>query len=379
MKIGLVRRGFSETGGAESYLKRLAHSLIEEGHECILFAGNRWKQEMALKTRVVSLRGKSPRQFADALERAREEQNCDFIFSLERVLRCDCYRAGDGVHRAWLERRKKIEPFWKSWGRAWFNTKHREMLALEAELMTPAKEGGKRGSRAIIANSQMVKAEILAHYSYPADRIHVIYNGLPERKADPEARDRIRAKLGIGKEDYVLIFAGSGWERKGLKFAIEAVRKAKLSQALLLVAGRGNPGAFPENERVRFLGPVKEMDAHYAAADVMILPTVYDPFSNACLEALGAGLPVITTRSNGFSEIVRAGEEADVIGDPRDTDAIARAIEGWSDPQRRAAIKPQLFELASRFSMDVNVRATLHALAHLRAGEESRGARSLSV
>ena len=61
------------------------------------------------------------------------------------------------------------------------------------------------------------------------------------------------------------------------------------------------------SEKMRLLGPVADMQSLFAAADMFILPTVYDPFSNACLEALSYGLPVITTLTNGFSEIVESG------------------------------------------------------------------------
>src|SRR5207245_1040817 len=79
----------------------------------------------------------------------------------------------------------------------------------------------------------------------------------------------------------------------------------------LLVAGRGNEMLYKtkrlrfwREETVQFLGEVADISRVYAAADIFILPTIYDPFSNACLEALACGLPVITTGSNGFSEII---------------------------------------------------------------------------
>jgi UDP-glucose:(heptosyl)LPS alpha-1,3-glucosyltransferase len=280
-------------------------------------------------------------------------ERCDYLFSLERVWRCDCFRAGDGVHRAWLERRKNFEPFWKPWSRSLFNVKHRQLLALE-ERMLGAKTAG-----LVIANSHMVKAEILRHYGYPEERIHVVYNGLPPRVADPAWRSEVRARLAIPESEYVVLFAGSGWERKGLRFAIEGMHRANLKRAHLLVAGRGNPRDFPGSDRIRFLGPVSAMEAHYAAADAFILPTLYDPFSNACLEALSAGLPVITTAANGFAEILQPGIDGEIVQDPRDTEVIARAIERWSDPERRAAIKPHLAALAARFTIKGNVSATL--------------------
>jgi UDP-glucose:(heptosyl)LPS alpha-1,3-glucosyltransferase len=57
-----------------------------------------------------------------------------------------------------------------------------------------------------------------------------------------------------------------------------------------------------------------------------VLPTIYDPFSNAALEALAAGLPVITTRANGFSEIMREGVDGTVLDAPDDLRALVAAV-----------------------------------------------------
>jgi len=358
MKIGLVRRGYSATGGAEAYLKRFAEALLQAGHECTLFTSAHWPNEAWPGQRIETLPGRSPVAFADALECLRPQVPCDYLFSLERVWSCDAYRAGDGVHRAWLQRRAAVEPFWKRWGRV-FNPKHRELLALETRLFSP------EGAGAVIANCHMVKEEIIREYGYPAERIHVVYNGLPAFNPSPELRSQTREQLGLTGSDYVLLFAGSGWERKGLQAAIDGIRRVHATAAarpLLLVAGRGNPRCYRGGDRVRFLGPVRQMAACYAAADAFILPTLYDPFSNACLEALAAGLPVITTAANGFSEILQPGIHGEVLLNPVDSTAVARAIEAWSDPSRRAAIRPHLLELASRFTIEANVRNTLAAI-----------------
>jgi len=353
MNIGLVRRGYSTTGGAEAYLKRFAQALLEAGHECTLFTSAHWPREDWPGGHIETLPGPSPLAFANALERARAATPCDYLFSLERVWACDAYRAGDGVHRAWLERRARFEPFWKPWARR-FNPKHRQLLALEAHLFSP------KGAGIVIANCRMVKEEIIREYGYPADRIHVVYNGLPAFTPAPDLREQTRAQLGLAASDYVVLFAGSGWERKGLQAALDGIREVNAAcHPVLLVAGRGNPRRYRGGERVRFLGPVRQMAACYAAADAFILPTLYDPFSNACLEALAAGLPVITTEANGFSEILQPGIDGEILDDGADAIAVARAIEAWSDPAHRAAIRPHLLELASRFTIEANVRNTL--------------------
>lgn len=354
MRIGLVRRGYSASGGAEAYLFRFAAAARGAGHEPVLICGGEWPDGVWPHDRIV-VAGKTPEEFADRLEDRRTSGGWDVLFSLERVWACDVYRAGDGVHAAWLERRRQFEPAWRGWFRN-LQRKHREILELECALFTG-------GARRVIANSQMVKDEIIRFYGTPAEHVHVVHNGVPIHAAEPGAREKIRAELGLAPSEYVALFAGSGWERKGLRHAIAAVNALKIS-ATLLVAGRGESRGRPASDRVRFLGalPGEKLRAVLAAADVFLLPTIYDPFSNACIEALAAGLPVVTTTANGFAEIIAPGVDGNVVA-PGDTRALAAALASWADPSRREAVRPRLLEKAARCSVEENLARTLEVIS----------------
>jgi len=357
MKIGLVRRGYARTGGAEAYLRRFAEGAVAAGHSIVLFTEQWPRAEWPFEH--VQITSNSPRSFADAMVAIRPRTACDFLFSFERIRTCDCYRAGDGVHAAWLEQRARFEPAWKGWFRR-FSPKHREFLTLEKELFGP------RGARGVIANSQFVREEIVRHFQYPAEQIHVVHNGVPPISVPTETRETTRASLGLKHDDFAVLFAGSGWSRKGLPFALEAMNAAGLDHATLLIAGRGNRNAMPACKQARYLGPVKDMPPLLAAADAFILPTIYDPFSNACLEAMAAGLPVITTAHNGFSEIIESGIEGEVLAEPNDIPALAAALQRWSEPSKRAFARIRLEILSTRFTIAENVRQTLAAIQALR-------------
>ncbi len=171
---------------------------------------------------------------------------------------------------------------------------------------------------------------------------------------------KMREALGLKSEDIAVLFAGSGWERKGLRYAIHALEESGKDMRLL-VAGRGDQRKF-KSARVQFLGVVEDMAALYGAVDIFLLPTIYDPFSNACLEALAAGLPVITTRANGFFEIIETGLHGTVIDDPQNMGAISEALQFWSDPTRREQARPGIRALADRFDISANVSETLAIL-----------------
>jgi len=130
----------------------------------------------------------------------------------------------------------------------------------------------------------------------------------------------------------------------------------------LLVAGRGNRSKY-RSRRAKFLGVVEDLPALYAAADIFLLPTIYDPFSNACLEAMAAGLPVITTRANGFSEIMEEGKHGSIIDEPDDFVALREALHLWTDADRRSQARPQIQKRAADFDISVNVNRTLEILA----------------
>ena len=367
LTIAFVRRGYSPSGGAESYLKRLARGIVDLGHEAQLVATDEWPpNEWPFGSRT-DLRATSAIGFADELEKMRPQLSCDVLMSLERVWRCDVYRAGDGVHQAWLNRRRKFEMPLQRFVRG-MNRKHQEILNLEEALFA------KNGASRVIANSEMVKREIVELYRYPADKIDIVRNGVPldQFRFDEALREKSRTDLKLKPDQIALVFAGSGWERKGLRFAIEATELCRNRKLRLLVAGRGDargykPKRFFTEEPVRFLGEVGDLRPIYAAADIFILPSIYDPFSNACLEALASGMPVITTRDNGFSEVIENGTHGSIVDLPNNVSALRDAIRFWSDEARRTSGRSAIIKRASQFDISKNVERTLAILVEAAA------------
>lgn len=365
LSIGFVRRGYAQSGGAEVYLKRLAHGVVEAGHGAQLITTSAWPQNEWPFGAIRRLHGASPIAFANGVEEMRPQLRCDVLMSLERVWNCDVYRAGDGIHRAWLTRRRKFEVPLARFVRG-LNRKHRDILQLEEALFA------NRGAGRVIVNSQMVKKEIADLYGYPADKIDVVRNGVPlqQFRFDPGLREKSRDELKVKPGETALLFAGSGWERKGLRFAIAAMALCHNRKMRLLVAGRGNQRYY-KSKRMQFLGEVPSLAGIYAAADIFILPTIYDPFSNACLEALASGLPVITTRANGFSEIIDEGVHGSIVDSANDIVGLRDAIQFWSDAARRAVARSTNIERASQFDISTNVERMLEILVQAAASAAS--------
>jgi UDP-glucose:(heptosyl)LPS alpha-1,3-glucosyltransferase len=362
LNIALVRRGYSPSGGAEAYLRRLASGIVGLGHEAQLIATADWPENAWPLGSITRLRADSPIGFADELEKIRPRIGCDVLMSLERVWRCDVYRAGDGVHQAWLNRRRKFEMPLQRFVRG-INRKHQDILTLEESLFA------KTGVARVIANSEMVKNEIVDLYRYPANKIDIVRTGVPleQFRFDSESREEARSNLKLKPDEVALLFVGSGWERKGLRFAIEAFELCRDRRLRLLVAGRGDaraykPKRFFTHEPVHFLGEVADLRSVYAAADIFILPSIYDPFSNACLEAVASGLPVVTTRDNGFSEVIEDGVHGSIVDLPNNVMALRDAIRSWSDESRRIAARSAILDRASQFDVSKNVEQTMTVL-----------------
>lgn len=359
LSIGFIRRGYSSGGGAESYLKRLGRGVVEKGHQARLYTTDDWPPDEWSFGPVTQIEGKSAIAFADEMEKVRQgsswSQECDVLLSLERVWACDVYRAGDGVHHAWLQRREETGGPLQKLSR-FFNRKHASTIALEKSLFAEGNAGR------VIANSEMVRNEIVRFYGFAKEKIDLVYNGVPIEwfRPDPDTRKETRETLGLKDDDIAVLFAGTGWERKGLRFAIEAV-EASGKEMRLLVAGRGDKRKF-RSACVKFLDVVSNMPALYGAADIFLLPTVYDPFSNACLEALAAGLPIVTTRGNGFSEIMRSGIHGTIVDDPRDMRVMREALQTWSNPTGRNQARMENLALAQQFDISKNVERTLDIL-----------------
>ncbi len=341
MRIALIRRKYSPFGGAERYIDALVKHLLASGHEMHIFA-HEWEpatQNSQFATgrlffhRVPMIKGLSlfkVLSFAINASRLLKKERFDVIHSFERTLFQDIYRAGDGCHKEWLIQRAKYEPFWKTC-LVRINPLHFAFLWIERQLFDP------RNTRMVVANSMRGKLEIVRHYHFPEDRIRVVYNGVDTARFNPlnrkKYRPAVRECLGLLPSYRVVLFLGSGFERKGLSFALRVVAALRDPLVRLIVAGKDNCARYRKlasrlgiTDRVVFTGPTKEPEKLYAAADIFLLPTIYEPFSNACLEALASGIPVITSRTNGASERISEGMNGYIIDDPSDIFGMKREI-----------------------------------------------------
>jgi UDP-glucose:(heptosyl)LPS alpha-1,3-glucosyltransferase len=353
VKLAVVRQKYTPFGGAERFIDRALGALAAQGTEVTLLC-REWNggEQGGFPVEICNpswpkLGGRKARDagFARAIQDIIATQRFDLVQSHERIPGCHIYRAGDGVHATWLELRDaarggaaRLATALSSW--------HRYTLAAEGAMFRHP------DLKAVICNSRMVRDDIARRFGVPGDKLQLIYNGVDCAHFHPGLREEHRAvlrqKLGAGDTARIILFVGSGFERKGVATLLDALER--LPGAQLWVVGRDKAQPAMERRaarlgvanRVRFFGPQPDVRPFYGAADLLALPTLYDPFPNAALEALASGLPLVTTTSCGAAELVRPDENGALCA-PNDSSALAAAIalllEAGPSPRQRAAAR----------------------------------------
>ncbi len=359
VKLAVVRQRYNPYGGAERFVSRALPALERAGVEATLISRNAtgWGARRMLRVDPFHV-GNLWRDwsFARAARAAWRREAFDVVQSHERIPGCDVYRAGDGVHRRWLELRRAAAGPLERLGIV-LNPYHRYVCRAEKRMFEHAR------LRAVICNSRMVQDQIKRGFRIAPEKLHVIYNGVDLEQFHPRRRESLRGaartELGCSPRDTLFLFVGSGFARKGLGAAIDALAQAANDSFWLLVVGQDREERrFTEQarraglgNRVRFLGAREDVRPYYAAADCFILPSRYDPFPNTVLEALAMGLPAIVSSRCGAAEVVQHGKGG-WICDPDDVPGIARLMHEADRALRSPDAIAAARATAERFGID---------------------------
>lgn len=347
LSIAIVRQRYNPFGGAERFVERALAALSEQNMRVTLIT-RQWDGAEASAQNVLLCKpfhiGRLWRDwaFARSVQRAMAQNKFDLVQSHERIAGCDIFRAGDGIHAAWLEQRARaIGSFSRLMQR--ISPWHRYTLAAESAMFLDAR------LKAVICNSEMVRKDIAQRFPSITHKLHVVHNGVDLARFHPEARaqhrEAVRGQLGVSEQTPVIVYVGSGFARKGVPQLLEALREAVLKDAHLWVIGKDRAEsklkkraqAYGLSDRVHFLGAQKDVVPYLAAADAFALPTLYDPMPNAALEALACGLPVLTSHTSGAAELITAenGVVTDALEIPAIAHGLAQLLSQAADPNQR--------------------------------------------
>jgi glycosyltransferase involved in cell wall biosynthesis len=390
MRIGIdIRKPAAAASGQQRYLWRLGLWLQRQGHEVHFLTV--LKQPPGLDVpegiRFHTLAARSPRQLH---EHVRALDLDVFLANPERArryqgTRVNLLRPGYGTEQGRQNLRSVRNPVARGFRKlargsppVLFDLRRERAFYLQRD---PPPE--------VIALSRYMFAEIRQSYGVPAERLHLVYNGVDIAEFSPErtARERpdARRQWDIPDDALCLLFVGHNYRRKGLWELLEAAARVaqKGVQLRVLTAGRGIGAQLKEAMRrarrlgredlFLFPGDIRPSTLAYAAADAFVFPTWHDAGANVVLEALASGLPVVTTTVSGSGELIEDGRSGFVI-EPGDVPALADRLTRLLDPELRAAIGREARRLAEAHSQESNF-AEMHKVFRVAADRvRGRGA-----
>jgi len=378
MEIGLVIDYFDpHRGGAEHWTYQFARCLRTAGHTVHVITQSATTAGDTLGVHVHSLgRVVSRLRRAEAAEILLRRLQLDIVHDIGMGWYCDVLQSEDGSRLAQWEQKLRILPRYlrpiKRWLMRWL-PRYREFRELMRRQF-----GDPR--RILVAVSRMCAGDYVRYHQVSPYRIRVVYHGTDIQRFSPDHRTQwrqpIRSQLGIQPNDVVYLFVGHDYLRKGLATAIRAtgrLAREGLPVRLLVVGGWGSRryqrlarwvGA---GQAVCFVGRVQDPVPYYAASDVFVLPTFYDPCSLSVTEAAASGLPPITTRWNGASELLSDGVDGFVLSDPADDAALADRMARLLDPRLRERMSEAARLLALEYPLQRNYDEILAIYREIRS------------
>ncbi len=371
MRIGVAIAQFDpQRGGAEYWTFRHVKQLLADGHEVHVAAlGFAEGHGLPITAHRIAA-GVSPLARAAAAERILRPLQLDVVHDMGLGWFGRVFQSEDGSRAAqWECNLKLLPPALRPIKRLlmrWLPRYVGQRRLMARQYSDP--------QRLIIAISQMCADDYRRRHGVADERVRVVYHGVETDRYSPDRaaalRPAARRALQLRDDQLAVLFVGHDFRRKGLATAAGAVERLAASgtDARLLVVGGNHRGQRLPLRAGKAgllvpLGPQSDPLPYYAAADVFALPSYYDPFGLVVLEAAACGLPVVTTRSTGASELLRDGREGFLLEDPGDAAALAQRLALLTDPQRRAAMGEAARRTAAMFGVDRNYRETLAVYA----------------
>jgi UDP-glucose:(heptosyl)LPS alpha-1,3-glucosyltransferase len=387
MKIALCHeKVLPDLGGCETYIADLARRLCADQHEVHLYACAFDAEALPAETihhPIPAPQGPRflrPWRFAAACAAELAKHSHDVSLGFIKTWGQDVLFPQGGLHLASVQHNLHKSPTWL--GRAlamlgkWLSPTHWSYKWLERHQYLDHE------NTLIVVPSRFVQEHFLIHYRIGPDRVRIVPNAInPDRFQAldrPLLRVEYREMYGLQPEDVAGLFVGHNYRLKGLEPLLRAVALLPPLPFKLLVVG--NPETRPYERlaarlgiqgQVRFLGFQEEVRGCFFAADFLLHPSFYDPCALVTLEALACGLPVITTRCNGASELLPPAMHPFLLDDPHDAPTLAHHIEMLCHPDIRAIQSRAARQAANAWTFEDHYHALLAVLREAAARKKA--------
>lgn len=348
-------------GGAERFTTNLIKSMLKRGHDVTIacYSWDKQYEELGIKfikIPKIGFFGDPWEEYSKSLKEEIEklEVKPDIVCGLTQMYPQDVHRFAGGIYAYWLP---------KKYPRTWFFQKfmprNRRILEFEKKIYDP------KNLKYAVAISEMDKALLKKYYAFPEERIITIYNGIDQTEFHNNGREEARQKLtqanAIDPAKRIVLFSANNYKRKGLPEAVEAILKTKdPSRFALVVIGKPDKGLRSALKRkigdkfqTVWLSRVDDPAEYYRGADIMLFPTHYDSFANVTAEAMLCGLPLITTKDAGGSEMVTPGVNGFVVDDSSKTKEMAEALDFLLDGKKLESFSQNAPNTAKNLTLDL--------------------------
>jgi len=386
VKIGFqIEHLDAARGGAETYVYQFTQQLLAARHEVHLIASAFGSTPAGAFTHRVMRRGLTrwgrDMRFAHAAARAARRAGLDAVVAVGRTLGATVLQPHGGTlqgsrRQNLLLVRHAVLRGLKD-GFDWLNPRIRTHLAIEAEQFAadPPPE--------VVAISRMVRDDMKEFYAVSDERLHLVYNGVDLDRFSPEAcrakRAEARAAAGLADDATCFLIIAHNFRLKGVRELVEAAARLPRDKPWrIVVIGKANPKPYFERaarlgcaDRFAFPGAAADVIPAYGAADVYVQPTWYDPCSLVVLEALACGLPVITTRFNGASELMQDGREGFILDSPDQTERLADVMGRLMDADLRRRMSAAARPAVQDCSIARNFREMMAVIEKAAARKEA--------
>lgn len=356
----VIHRLQPNRGGAETWTVRFANWLIDQGHRVRAVSAAFPEKPSVLRAEPIRVARRDHLGFCRSATQVVRSLQADVIHDMGFTAAADLFHPHCGpraalnqarLHSLSGPRRTTFELAQR------FGIRQRRLAALERRQFSA---GGTR----FLAVSEKVADAMTCWYRVPADRIHVVPNGADVdafQVATPAEKNQSRQRLGVAEREVSLLFVAHNHRLKGLDAIVQVLDSLRSECVFhLYVVGGAGPREtrrLSTGHRLTVIGQSNDVRSWYQAVDAFVLPTWYDACSLTVLEAMASGLPVVTTRCNGASELIRHGDSGLVVNDPFDTAGLVSCLVRISDADCRVQLGRAARIAAERNSLARNFRA----------------------
>ena len=321
MQLAFALYKYFPFGGLQRDFLRIALACQARGHAIRVYALE-WSGEIPTGFEVVTVpvralsNARRYEKFLAWMQQDLRQRPADRVVGFNKLPGLDVYFAADPCYE---EKARSLRgPLYRLSGR------YRHFAAFERAVFAP------ESHCRILMISSLQQPFFEKHYATPPERFHLLPPGIsPDRRAPadaPEIRAAFRQEFGLDSDELLLLQLGSGFKTKGLDRSLKAVAalpEALRSRTRMIAIGQDDPAPFQRQAQglglaaqVSILPGRSDIPRFLLGADLLIHPAYNENTGTVLLEALVAGLPVLTTAVCGYAHYIEEAEAGCVIAEP---------------------------------------------------------------